>query len=463
MSNATFTFGRFNPPTEAGHGKLVSAVKDHAEKTGGQHYIFPTRTQDRKKNPLHHEDKVGVMKKMFPDTNVVSHPDVHNVIQAMKHLESKGHKHVTMVAGSDRVGEFHKLLHAYNGKEYNFKKIDVKSAGHRDPDSEGSEGMSASKLRGLVASGKKKEFISHYSDKKLGAHIHDKVKKAMNESKKAMFVLGGPGSGKDYVINNILSRFRLIEVQLDQILNGGVNHLVESNADLLINGNADVDKIQLVKSILEGYEFSHTVISVSNKVSRDRNEVRNRPLNEQIRIRKWLDAENISHNLDNTFIFKNSINLKEATKADLKEFQTQIESYLGFLAENEFAMEEYVRIYAPEHKHVHMKEGRVFYKHPDGRVNVQVRLEDKQVQNYILRPDQIRGIDEVLEYGTTETTDAYKAGTPGQVVSRPKLTIRKMRKGLIVPPKNANARIDGAGGYSLGQPGASSGLAGLIP
>ena len=91
MSNATFTFGRFNPPTEEGHGKLVSAVQNHAEKTGGEHYIFPTHSQDKKKNPMSHEDKVGAMHKLFPSANVVSHDKVRTVVDAMKHLESKGH------------------------------------------------------------------------------------------------------------------------------------------------------------------------------------------------------------------------------------------------------------------------------------------------------------------------------------------------------------------------------------
>jgi hypothetical protein len=40
MSKAAFTFGRFNPPTEAGHGKLVSAVQSHAEDSGGKHIFF---------------------------------------------------------------------------------------------------------------------------------------------------------------------------------------------------------------------------------------------------------------------------------------------------------------------------------------------------------------------------------------------------------------------------------------
>lgn len=400
-SHATFVFGRFNPPTEIGHGKLISAVKSHAESTGGKHYVFPSHTQDAKKNPLAHADKVGAMRKLFPGTNVVSNPDVKNAVQALKHLESKGHTHATMVVGSDRVKEFHHLLHKYNGKEYNFKKIEVKSAGERDPNASGAEGMSASKLRGLVKSGKRNEFISHYSDKKLGAEIHDKVRKAMNESK-AMFIIGAPGSGKDYVINNILARYDLVEVQVDQILNGAAKNLIETRRNLLINGNAETDKIQLVKSMLEGYDFSHTLVSVTNKVSRERNASRNRPLSEQTRIRKWLDAENSSY--DNSFTFKNSLNLKEATKTELLNFQNQIAEYLGYLQENGFYMKE------------------------------------------------------VLEDGTDETVTAYRSGTPGETDVKPKLTIRGLRKRGIknMPPNAYNSRVGGVvyqpaignGGYS---------------
>jgi hypothetical protein len=62
-----------------------------------------------------------------------------------------------------------------------------------------------------------------------------------------------------------------------------------------------MDKILLVKSILEGYEFSHTIVSVSNKVSRERNAERGRPLQESARIRKWLDAESITAGLENAW------------------------------------------------------------------------------------------------------------------------------------------------------------------
>ena len=55
-----------------------------------------------------------------------------------------------MIAGSDRVPEFQKLLDKYNGKDFTFKTVKVVSAGERDPDADGVAGMSASKMRLLA-------------------------------------------------------------------------------------------------------------------------------------------------------------------------------------------------------------------------------------------------------------------------------------------------------------------------
>jgi hypothetical protein len=333
MSHAVIAWGRFNPPTEEGHGKLVKAVQAHAEKVGGQHYIFPTHTQDKKKNPMTHADKVGAMRSLFPDANVVSHGKVKTVIDAMKHLEKKGHKEVTLVAGSDRVPEYQKLLHTYRSKEFpGIKKVHVVSAGNRDPDAEGAEGMSASKLRGLVASGKKKEFVKHYSDPKLGAHIHDKVKAGMqmeSVNPVGIFLLGGPGSGKDYVLKNIFSRFDLTEVQSDQILNGAAAELYEGKQNIVINGALDEEKILIIRSILEGYDFviDYVHVGVTNKVSRLRNEQREQPLTESKRIEKFLKAEKLAEGYD-CFHFNNSINLNESSELEKVFFASQIEKLL---------------------------------------------------------------------------------------------------------------------------------------
>lgn len=362
MKHAVFTFGRFNPPTEAGHGKLIDAVKSHAEKVGGDHFIFPSHSQDAKKNPLSHEDKVAAMHKVFPKTNIASHAHVKTAIDALKHLNSKGYTHATMVVGSDRVPEFHKLLNKYNGKEYNYKKISVKSAGNRDPDAEGAEGMSASKLRGLVKSGKRDEFISHYSNKKVGAEIHDKVKAAMNEdtsSPVGIFLFGGPGSGKDYVLKNIFSRFNLVEVQADQVLNGSAMPLIEYNQNVVINCSAEnSEQIEYIKTLLEGYDFDHVYVSVSNKVSRNRNELRANPLKEEVRIGKMLKAEKLARAIPEVFTFNNSLNLSESTEMEKIFFASQIEKLLERL----------------------VQKGLVFEGTPSPKSFAQIREENKNVQ-----------------------------------------------------------------------------------
>lgn len=332
MSNATFTFGRFNAPTEGGHGKLVNAVQAHAEKTGGKHYIFPSHSQDSKKNPLAHGEKVGFMRRLFPNANIVSQRKVKTAIDAMKHLESKGHTHVTMIVGSDRVSEFRNLLSKYREKEFpGIKKVEVKSAGNRDPDAEGAEGESASKHRALVAAGKREEFISKYSDKKLGADIHDAIKKGMqmeSVSPIGIFLLGGPGSGKDYVLNNIFSRFDLTEVHVDQIINNRISELTECNTNIIINGATDIEKICLVKNILEGYKFDFVLVEVSNKVSRERNAERKQPLPENKRLEKWYMMNKLHKELDDCFVFNNSINLAESSEMEKILFGSQIEKLL---------------------------------------------------------------------------------------------------------------------------------------
>jgi hypothetical protein len=95
------------------------------------------------------------MKKMFPDHSnaIVYDPSVRTIFDALKHADTEGYASVNIVVGADRQKEFENLANKYNGQLYNFDAINVISAGERDPDAEGVEGMSASKLRALAADG----------------------------------------------------------------------------------------------------------------------------------------------------------------------------------------------------------------------------------------------------------------------------------------------------------------------
>ena len=152
MSSLTVAFGRFNPPT-VGHEKLLRGAKKAA--AGGELRIYPSRTQDAKKNPLDPDMKVSFMKKMFPDfeDNIVNDDEMRSIFNVLVTASEQGYQNVNIVVGSDRQAEFENLAQKYNGELYDFDLIRVISAGARDSDAEGVEGMSASKMRKAVVDG----------------------------------------------------------------------------------------------------------------------------------------------------------------------------------------------------------------------------------------------------------------------------------------------------------------------
>ena len=148
----TIVFGRFNPPT-IGHEKLLKAANKAA--TGGNLKIYPSRTQDPKKNPLDASTKISYMRKMFPDyaEQIINDPDMKTIFDVLVNADKDGYGNVNIIVGSDRQSEFENLAQKYNGDLYQFDLIRVISAGMRDADAEGAEGMSASKMRKAVMDG----------------------------------------------------------------------------------------------------------------------------------------------------------------------------------------------------------------------------------------------------------------------------------------------------------------------
>ena len=147
------TFGRFNPP-HIGHLKLMDRVADEAYKDGSDYMIYPSHSQDAKKNPFDLATKHNVMSTMFPHhANNISGDasSGRNIFDVLKDLHGKGYDNVKVVVGDDRVKEFSNITSKYNGKTYNFGKLDVVSAGERDEKSDDVEGMSASKMRKAAA------------------------------------------------------------------------------------------------------------------------------------------------------------------------------------------------------------------------------------------------------------------------------------------------------------------------
>mgnify|MGYP001302156872 CR=1 FL=1 len=145
----TLAFGRFNPPT-VGHEKLLSAARKAS--AGGELKIYPSRTVDNKKNPIDPDMKVSYMRKMFPDyeEQIINDPDMKTIFDVLTTAADDGYTNVNIIVGADRQSEFENLAQKYNGDLYNFDLIRVISAGVRDADADGVEGMSASKMRKAV-------------------------------------------------------------------------------------------------------------------------------------------------------------------------------------------------------------------------------------------------------------------------------------------------------------------------
>ena len=181
-----FTFGRMNPPT-IGHGKLLDKL---ASMSGRNPYkVYVSQSIDAKKNPLSYTDKVKHVRKMFPKhaRQIMINRNVKTAIDAAVELYDQGFRKIVMIVGADRIREFDVLLNKYNGKEarhgfYNFKDIKVVSAGERDPDAEGIEGMSASKMRGFAS---ENDFTS-FSQGLPNTMSNRDAKKLFNDVRKGM-------------------------------------------------------------------------------------------------------------------------------------------------------------------------------------------------------------------------------------------------------------------------------------
>lgn len=158
MNKVVFAFGRMNPPT-AGHSKLIDAVTAVARKERAVPVIIVSHSHDAKKNPLTAQQKIAYLKKVHPGVRfIASDRQAPSFMAHLVKFSRSGIKEITMVAGSDRVPEFTALANKYNGKDYNFDKIKVVSAGERDPDAEGVTGISGTKMREFAAKNDFKSF-----------------------------------------------------------------------------------------------------------------------------------------------------------------------------------------------------------------------------------------------------------------------------------------------------------------
>jgi len=394
--HAVLAFGRMNPIT-TGHEKLVDAVKSVAKKHGATPFVVISHSQDAKKNPLSAGQKLQFAKKFFTDVNLsTSDTTAPNIFAQASKLYKQGYTHLHIVGGSDRVEEYKTIMNKYNGVKgdhgfYEFKNIMVHSAGERDPDAEGATGMSGTKMREAAKNNDfntfKKGVPSHatpgdakkmFNAVRLGMNLKEDLNDEFEELLiegvhdksifKAVFLGGGPGSGKDYVLDRTLSGHGLTEINSDKafeflmdknnldmrmpkseeqarnVVRGKAKNMTElrqrlalfGRNGLIVNGTGDdAKKITKIKERLEelGYDTSMVMVNTRDEVSAARNVERGqrggRTVPEEIRKQKWNAVQMARPELaklfgDNYVEFDNSEDLRKARPEVVEQKQKEL-------------------------------------------------------------------------------------------------------------------------------------------
>jgi len=232
----TVAFGRFNPP-HLGHLQLMDTAAGAAEAEGSDYMIVPSRSQDAKKNPLDADTKVTIMRSMFPQHSerIANDVSTRTIFDVLKKAHNDGYANVRIVGGADRVKEFEKLSNNYNGNLYNFDNIEVVSAGDRDPDSDGVEGLSASRMRLAASEGDFKTFRAGMPPDmkpKDARAIFDTVRQSMGvaEGWEIAPKFNYQVLRENYVSNNIFKIGQLVENLntglVGRIIRRGTNYLI---------------------------------------------------------------------------------------------------------------------------------------------------------------------------------------------------------------------------------------------
>ena len=233
----TLVFGRFNPPT-VGHKKLLDGAKSVAG--DGDIKIYPSRSNDPKKNPLEPGQKTELMKKMFPShsENIVNDESVKTIFDALELANNDGYSNVKIVVGSDRVSEFDNLAQKYNGELYDFEEIETISAGERDEDSDDVSGMSASKMRKAAAEEDFATFrtgIPDNLDDKTAKQIMNTVRKAMKvEEGWSLWEIAPKFDWKNLRENYVTGKIFKINELVENLNTGLIGKIVRRGTNYLI-------------------------------------------------------------------------------------------------------------------------------------------------------------------------------------------------------------------------------------
>ena len=235
----TIAFGRFNPP-HAGHQQLMDTAAAAAEAEESDYMIVPSRSNDPKKNPLDADTKVAFMRGMFPQhsSRIQNDQNTRTIFDVLKKAHNDGYTNVRIVGGADRVKEFEKLSNNYNGSLYQFDNVEVVSAGDRDPDADGVEGMSASRLRLAASENDFKTFRSAMPEgmpRRDAQQLFDTVRNTMGINEEWGIWEMAPKFDLDTLRENYVSKAIFGIGELVENLNTGlVGRIVRRGANHLI-------------------------------------------------------------------------------------------------------------------------------------------------------------------------------------------------------------------------------------
>lgn len=175
---------------------------------------------------------------------------------------------------------------------------------------------------------------------------------------KAIFVTGGPGSGKDIVIRKAINEFKIVEfnhIQAKDYLNDKQTlseqsddfrkESIRTRQSLIINSPADdYSKISSIKEELDelGYDSMMIFVATTNEVSKDRNSLLSKSMNESVRQEKWDKSQDnkfkLSELFDNFIVFDNTNDI-HSKKYDILEINRYTKQFLNITSVNETVTE----------------------------------------------------------------------------------------------------------------------------
>jgi hypothetical protein len=176
-----FAFARMNPPTR-GHEHLIQQVKRLAKEHKAGHTIAlsPSHGID---NPLSASLKFEYLKELFPGTDFYMRKSSAGFIRSLCDIYEEGTEHLILVSGDDRMESYQSYLEL-NGKDnfFHFKKISFVSAGARNPEGEGIEAVSGTRVRQYAADNKFVRFFEELpstATEELAKRLFEDVRKGL--------------------------------------------------------------------------------------------------------------------------------------------------------------------------------------------------------------------------------------------------------------------------------------------